>query len=356
MISFLVASITLSGIGRPLPRLTREVTPDGSQFKTKAVSLEDSTWQKVAPSCPTLLNQYGQPTGLAILIDKAGILLTHRVNLTEGAIQARFPLSKAYDLKVIGSDPATQLIALQILGWKGGSPAIAVVDEDLTIGEVVLAATSQGALRGQLVALDRPGMMAPSNRYIPLMEVRLEQSGFKVGGAMVFGKNGHLAGILGATLASPQDISNMRNAGIGGGNTASPQTASKAQSSLQAFGPQGVTVGYALPPSLLRRVVDGFRTPSRAVRYPAIGVQYSDAKTGSGALIQQVSPGSSAERAGLLAGDVVRAVDGKSIKGAVELGATLLGKSIGDTIKLELIREGATLTISVQIEAQALAM
>lgn len=68
----------------------------------------------------------------------------------------------------------------------------------------------------------------------------------------------------------------------------------------------------------------------------------------AGAYIVEVEAGSPAERAGLLAGDVVTAVGGESLNG-LTLAAALRPYSSGDVLQFELLRDGETLSIEVTL-------
>lgn len=73
---------------------------------------------------------------------------------------------------------------------------------------------------------------------------------------------------------------------------------------------------------------------------PLLGVYYeADAATGGGR-ITSVMPGTGAEEAGLQAGDVILAVDGKTIKGQEALVKTIQQYKSGDQVNLTLLREG----------------
>jgi carboxyl-terminal processing protease len=81
--------------------------------------------------------------------------------------------------------------------------------------------------------------------------------------------------------------------------------------------------------------------------YVGIGVTIRD--TGSGYHIDKVTEGGPAEKAGLLAGDIIVTVDGKSVIGMpVDEGKTLVQGKKGTTVELTVDRAGEQLTFQVK--------
>ena len=80
--------------------------------------------------------------------------------------------------------------------------------------------------------------------------------------------------------------------------------------------------------------------------YVGIGVTIQATETGYH--IQKVAEGGPAEEAGVLAGDVIIAVDGTSVVGmAVEEGKTLVQGKAGTQVTLTVMREGEEMTVTV---------
>ncbi len=73
---------------------------------------------------------------------------------------------------------------------------------------------------------------------------------------------------------------------------------------------------------------------------------------GAGSIIATVQPGSPAEEAGVLIGDIVLAVDGEPVNGQAGLVAAIRDRNPGDTIGIELVREGKRLTVSATLVAR----
>lgn len=73
---------------------------------------------------------------------------------------------------------------------------------------------------------------------------------------------------------------------------------------------------------------------------------------GAGSIIATVQPGSPAEAAGVLIGDIVLAVDGEPVNGQAGLVAAIRDRNPGDSIGIELVREGERLTVSATLVAR----
>jgi serine protease Do len=65
--------------------------------------------------------------------------------------------------------------------------------------------------------------------------------------------------------------------------------------------------------------------------------------------VEQVVPGSAADKAGLKVGDVIVKADGKDIKTSDDLRRALQAKKPGDTMALQVVRNGASQTIQVTV-------
>jgi S1-C subfamily serine protease len=73
---------------------------------------------------------------------------------------------------------------------------------------------------------------------------------------------------------------------------------------------------------------------------------------GAGSIIATVQPGSPAEQAGVLIGDIVLAVDGEPVNGQAGLVAAIRDRTPGDSISIDLVRDGVRLTVSAVLVAR----
>ena len=133
------------------------------------------------------------------------------------------------------------------------------------------------------------------------------------------------------------------------------------------YSPSGASsgVGFAVPVSEVNRVVPQIIQRGRVLR-PGLGVSLANKKLTrdldiKGVLIIDVQPGSAAEKAGLrgtrqtqdriILGDIVTAVNGVKISDYNELRDELEKYNIGDSVKLEIIRNDELVATEVVLEA-----
>lgn len=119
-------------------------------------------------------------------------------------------------------------------------------------------------------------------------------------------------------------------------------------------------IGFAIPASLVARMVDAARAGGRVVR-PWLGAQGQEvtAEIGSalglrpprGVLLDRVDPTGPLARAGLKQGDVVLEVDGRPIGDPLELRFRVSTKQIGSTAVLDYWRDGTALQATAKLEA-----
>ena len=79
-----------------------------------------------------------------------------------------------------------------------------------------------------------------------------------------------------------------------------------------------------------------------------------DVKATVGALVPQVAAESAAEKAGLQITDVITAVDGDKVDEEHTLRDRLIAYEVGDTVKLDVVRDGATMQLEATLEEMAM--
>jgi putative serine protease PepD len=98
-----------------------------------------------------------------------------------------------------------------------------------------------------------------------------------------------------------------------------------------------VGVGFAVPANTARDVVPRLAR-GEAIERPYLGL--TTAAASAGVEVQEVAPGGPAQRAGLRAGDVVASVDGQAVSEPDDITDALDGKEPGDSVDVEVERNG----------------
>ncbi len=283
-------------------------------------------------------------SGVGVLIDNRGYFLAHSNSVSPIGLSLGMIGGRLVSMSVLKTDAETQMSLLRADAWKKefGTP-IRVAPQGSAVGERLLAVTVKGPVRAELTSKSKVGQMRPSLRYAPLSEITLEGLGSETQGALAFNSRGELVGVLGAALAQP---SRKAASGFGGGGFGNPDV--EIRSLAPTYGPGAVTIGYAIGPDLLDRVVDGFRTPNHEVRHPTIGVFFKTGPKG-GAIIEAVMPGSTAFTAGIALGDVIREAGGTPIKTPVDLAVVLFDQRVGGSLELKVERNGEIYDVTVEV-------
>jgi S1-C subfamily serine protease len=300
-------------------------------------SAEKSLWTRVKNSF-AYIEQGGKTIGIAALIDSSGLYIVSRSNVVNRVLDARLPSGATFQLRLAAEDDPTQLALLIAEKWKGEGQVALEVSE-ITKSWPMIAVTPSGPSRMELANDQKYGVLTQSNakRVMPLSELKFESSEQLIGGAFVISSAGQLVGVVDATLRGA--VNQKLNS--------TPGMNADFQPALQnRFGPNSLTVGYAIAPAVLKRVVEGFRSPSRIVLHPAIGV-FCINNVGGGALVQSVVAKSPAEKAGFAPGDVIVDIAGNTIGNQGDFGRVLMGRSVGETIPVRIKRGKKTMVLDV---------
>ena len=113
-------------------------------------------------------------------------------------------------------------------------------------------------------------------------------------------------------------------------------------------------LGFALPISSAYFVINDIIASGEYHGTPALGIMVSAMETDNGdSLVMAISvlEGSSAEEAGVLPGDIILAVDGRSVQTTAELMAIRRGHAVGDTMTLTLLRDGNSFDVDVVLRS-----
>ncbi|HVQ88015.1 MAG TPA: PDZ domain-containing protein, partial [Actinomycetes bacterium] len=115
-----------------------------------------------------------------------------------------------------------------------------------------------------------------------------------------------------------------------------------------------IGLGFAIPINQAARIAEELIRTGVA-HYPIVGVNLDIAYSGLGARIlpapsssgEPVTPGGPADEAGLEPGDVIVAVDGEPVDTFEEFVVSIRTRSPGDTVTLDVKRDGESLSFDV---------
>jgi len=275
-------------------------------------------------------------TGSGVVIDPSGYVLTnnHVVSAAVGADGARiaaiFHDGTRTPATIVGRDPKTDLavvkvaVANPVVATIGSSAGLAVGDGVIAIGSPLgLAGT---VTNGIVSALNRPvrldGGASDTNAVIDAIQTDAAINPGNSGGPLV-DSTGAVVGINTAI----RSLGEGQGAGAEGGS---------------------IGLGFAIPIDDARVIADEL-IKTGVVKHAEIGINarsVSDATT-DGAQVQNVQQGGAAARAGVAEGDVIVKVGDRPIAGADELVVAVSERNPGDTVQVQLVREGRPLTLPV---------
>lgn len=292
-------------------------------------------------------NWYGEQfekesgNGSGSVIDREGHILTN-FHVVGGAskMTVSFGGDKVYPATIVGGDPDTDLAVIKIEPPAEGLTVIPFGDSNrLEVGQKVLAIGNPFGLDRTLTTGVISGLQRP-----------------------IRARNGR-----------PIDAAIQTDASINPGNSGGPLLDKYGRMigiNSQILSPSGASagVGFAIPANTAKRVVPQLISYGE-VRRPKLGAnlysvqQLSDRgvrlPVSEGLLISRVLRGGSVDRAGLrglsrngqdiILGDIITSIDGKKLNDIDELYRYLEKKRIGDTINVEVYRQGTTIDVPVKL-------
>jgi len=118
-----------------------------------------------------------------------------------------------------------------------------------------------------------------------------------------------------------------------------------------------VGLGFAIPSNQVRRTVEEIIATGTAT-FPVVGIMLDPSNQGEGVLVATevegqsgVIPGGPADEAGIEPGDVITAIDGRTIARGDDLVVAIRAKAPGDTVVLTVKRDGKEQDITVKLTA-----
>ena len=265
--------------------------------------------------------------GSGFIISPSGIIVTNNhVVKDEKTLTVTLDDGTNLPAHVIGTDPRTDL-------------AVIKVDAGHPLPFVHLGNSNEAEPGEWVIAMGNP---------------------FGLGGTVTAG----IVSALGRNIGdSPYDQFIQTDAPINEGNSGGPLFNLQGQVigvNTAIISPSGgsVGIGFAIPSNTVRTIVADLRKSGHVTRgylgveaqpiTPAMQ-QALHLPSANGALVASVQSGTPAERAGLHPGDVITAVDGKTVKNPRDLALDITAIKPGDTVHLRVLDNGNASNLAVAL-------
>ena len=271
--------------------------------------------------------------GSGVIVNPDGYIVTNNHVIQHATdISVMLKDKRSFKGKVVGADPQTDLAVVKIEANSlptaplGDSAALHVGDTVMAFGNPF--GLSNTVTRGSVSALGRPG--TGMDKLEDFIQTDAAINPGNSGGALV--------SVRGQVIGIPTFILSG-NSGPGGEG-----------------GFMGI--GFAIPSNTVKHVMEDLLKNGKVSRgYLGATISSMDTEMAkqfkspdvNGALVQDVTPGGPAEKAGLKAGDVIRKFNGQPVDGSDELTTTVANSSPGTEATLEILRDGKPMTVKLAL-------
>ena len=274
--------------------------------------------------------QVRQGLGSGVVVNSEGYIVTNN-HVVEGADELQVTIGKdEYDAEIVGRDPESDLAVIKIKG--NNLHAIKLGDsDDLEVGEWVLAVGNpfsalldQTVTAGIVSAKGRTNLTRGEIPFEDFIQTDAAINPGNSGGALV-NLRGELVGINTMIFSSS------------GGN---------------------VGIGFAIPVNLVKNVMDQLINSGKVARgwlgvyISAVSENMAEAlglDEPKGALVERLTKGSPADKAGLKEGDVILNVAGTDIEDSSELVNVVANYPPGKAVKVTVWRDGKERKFEIEL-------
>ena len=269
--------------------------------------------------------------GSGVIVRPNGVVVTNN-HVIAGMQQIRVTLNdrREFNARVVLADERSDIAVLQLEGVSERLPTLNIDDrEEQQIGDLVLAIGNPFGV-GQTVT---NGIISALNRT----ETGISDSGsfIQTDAAINPGNSG------GALVDMDGDLIGINTAIFSRSGSSSG-------------------VGFAVPASMVKRVVDSAVGGATAVVRPWLGVKGDtvsaeiarslDIDRPQGLVVTQVWPGGPGARAGLREGDVITAIDGAEINDQGGLNFRVGTRAPNETVEIAVLRDGRGQTLTARVQ------
>jgi serine protease Do len=278
--------------------------------------------------------------GSGVIVSPDGSIVTNNHVIAKATdVDVMLSDKRTFKAKIIGADPRTDVAVIKIDGKD--LPTVPWGDSSaLRVGDTVLAFGNPFGLNftvtsGIVSAVGRSGLGIET--YEDFIQTDAPINPGNSGGALV-NVRGQVVGINTAILSAGQGPG-----GEGG----------------------SVGVGFAIPASIVKHVMESLIRTGKVTR-GYLGVALGDLNPAlarefkvpdvSGVLVNEVEPGTPAEKAGLKQGDVIRTYNGQTVDNRSRLQSMVASTAPGTEVTLGILRDGNSMTLRVTLAEQPASM
>lgn len=356
----LAAALALTACGNPDASKAQDgvfAEPTDRQAPADAASMKQSFAPVVRQAAPAVVNisaraiqrvqadpffqffgggmpqqRVAESAGSGVIVRSDGIVVTNN-HVIQGAQQIRVVLNdrREYPAEIILADERSDIAVLRLQGVTEQLPVLAIDDrEEQQVGDLVLAIGNPFGV-GQTVT---NGIISALNRT----ETGISDSGsfIQTDAAINPGNSG------GPLVDMDGDVIGINTAIFSRSGSSSG-------------------VGFAVPASMVKRVVDSALGGETAVVRPWLGVKGDTVSAEiarslglarpQGLMITELYEGGPGDRAGLREGDVITAIEGAEVHDQAGLNFRIGTRSPNETVAVTVLRDGRTQTVNARVQS-----
>ena len=335
---------TLERQNKAYERIAESVTPAIVAIQsTQVIKVQQSPFMmdpffrqffgNMAPQFGVPREQREHALGSGVIVSGDGYIVTNN-HVVSKATQIQVLLSdqRSFKGKVMGADPQTDIAVIKIDAKN--LPVVPFGDSDqMKVGDTVMAFGNPfgqyfTVTRGSVSALGRS--LSDPDKFEDFIQTDAAINPGNSGGALV-NVRGQVIGINTAIVSG--------NSGPGGEGSF-------------------IGIGFAIPSNTAKHVMEDLIKTGKVSRgYLGVSITSLDENIAkqfkvpdtSGALVQDVSPGGPADKAGIKNGDVIRKLNGKTVEGSGQLTAMVTDMNPGTEVTLDILRDGQPMTIHLTL-------
>ncbi len=149
------------------------------------------------------------------------------------------------------------------------------------------------------------------------------------------------------------------DAAINPGNSGGPLVNSSGQViGMNTAVASAENIGFAIKVNIAKQLIDDFQKSGGKIIRPLLGIRYTHIsrdvallnEVPEGELVREIVSDSAASSAGVKVGDIITHFDGEKLTEENTLSKLIRSKKVGDTVKLRVFRDGATLDLTAALK------